>query len=966
MKKFLSLILSVIMIMSALPLAVSADEVLANVALNRPATGYYTYNDNYPSNATDEDLETRFMFSNGGWLCVDLEAEYTIDSVEMTIDSENRARFGYIDLYLSNEAPTEASLDIPEGAVKFASVGKAEADTLSFAVASSDLTDEQKAAKYRYVIADRNDDAIPEDCGYLDDSGNLRFQMYDFKVFTADEIIEEEEKVLTDVALNRPGFSSHFNRENHPLKVTDGDLTTKYLFSNGAWYYVDLGTAYTIDTVKVLFGNNYEHGEIDTNYNVYLSNTRMTSDTLPADVVTIGEIAGTSKEVGEDGYTDFDVTDETKYRFVIIKHTKRIDIYDIKVMTADAVAEDASWMVEVGAYKPIFATTANGAYLPYYANDRDSSTAYESKDVIWTEGVTADPGTEQSVILDLGEAMPLHAITYYPTNFNRGGGVFEHWRNQNVSIYVTNDPNNITDAVVKNTNMGFFTNYLELPEAIKGNSYRYVVITGGNVKKYQSDPAEYHRSLTMIELGVYSDSTAAEPVYSFNTDERAHLISYNMPAKANWDDLSGNANTVALSYPASIADGDLTTEWAVYGGNAKDVYIMLDLGTPQTIDYVTAMSGKKYNANNVNRAAEIFVSNTDEFSTDNAVIMYTESVNGMQPQNRMRLYQASDAMNGNKYRYVGVRIPDRRADGGTWARTDLVMLDVYTKEASLDEIFTEVTFEQDAEVATKFSVKADKLLSATGRDYKFIAVAYDDNDKLLGVKTATISPEKGVGAALDASVDFAEEEYADSVVYAKTMLWDMNGDLRPIVASAICPPFSLLSANKPSTEVKFGDGNGWKTKPEAKNQGTKLTDGDTATVIGWGPATISGFVFVDLGSAKNFNKVTGYAQYERGSAGREVYLSNINPNPTVEEAMALTGKTDAAEAVEAYYNLFVQNSENADVKYVGNLIETNGSGKTGEFSFDVDGSGAYRYVVVRYEVSKASNYICELRAIREN
>ncbi len=963
MKKFLSLILSVIMILSALPLVASADEVLTNVALNRPATGYYTYNDNYPANATDESEETRFMFSNGGWLCVDLEAEYTIDSVEMTIDSENRARFGYIDLYLSNEAPTEASLDIPEGAVKFASVGKAEADTLSFSVAGSDLADEQKAAKYRYVIADRNDDAIPEDCEYLDESGNLRFQMYDFKVFTADEIVEKEEKVLTDVALNRPGFSSHFYRENHSLKVTDGDLTTKYLFSTAAWYYVDLGDAYTIDTVKLLFGNDYEEGEVDKNYTVYLSNTRMTSDTLPSDVVTIGEIADTPKEVGKDGYTDFAVTSETKYRFVIIKHTKRIDIYDIKVMTPDTVAEDASWMVEVGAYKPIFATTAEGALLPYYANDRDSSTAYEAKDVIWTEGVTTDPGTEQSVILDLGEVLPLHAITYYPTNFNRGGGVFEHWRNQNVSIYVTNDPNTVTDAVVKNKNMGFLTNYLELPEAIKGNSYRYVVVKGGNVQKYQSDPAEYHRSLTMIELGVYSDSTAAQQIYSFNTDERAHLISYGMPAKANWDDLSGNANTVALSYPASVADGDLTTEWAVYGGNAKDVYIMLDLGTPQTIDYVTAMSGKKYNANNVNRAAEIFVSNTDEFSTDNAVIMHTEGVNGMQPQNTMRLYQASEAMDGNKYRYVGVRIPDRRADGGTWARTDLVMLDVYTKEANLDEVFTEVTFEQDAEVATKFSVKADKLLSVTGREYKFIAAAYDDNDKLLGVKMAAITPQKGVGAALDATIDFAEEEYADSVVYAKTMLWDMEGNLRPIVASAICPPVSLLSANKPSLEVKFGDNNGWKTKPEAKDQGTKLTDGDTTTGIGWGPATINGLVFVDLGSAKNFNKVTGYANYERGSSGREIYLSNINPNPTVEEAMALTGKTDATEALEAYYNLFVQNSENADIEYVGNLKTHTANG---EFSFDVDGAGSYRYVVVKYEVSKASNYVYELRAIREN
>ncbi|MBQ7097088.1 MAG: hypothetical protein IJN96_03350, partial [Clostridia bacterium] len=483
-----------------------------------------------------------------------------------------------------------------------------------------------------------------------------------------------------------------------------------------------------------------------------------------------------------------------------------------------------------------------------------------------------------------------------------------------------------------------------------------------NVKKYQSDPAEYHRSLTMIELGVYSDSTAAQQTCSFTTDDRMHLISYGMPAKASRADTKDEN----FDNPTGATDGDMTTEWAAYGGATGDVYYMIDLGSAQKIDYVTAMSSDGYNSNNVNRNAEIFVSNTDEFSTDNAVIMFTEDSNGMQPQKKMRIYAATEAMEGNKYRYVGVRIPDMRPAGGTWARSSLAMLDVYTREASFDEIFTDVTFEQDANVATKFSVKADKLLSVTGREYKFIAAAYDDNDKLLGVKTAAIAPQKGVGAALDTSVDFAEEEYADSVVYARTMLWDMEGDLRPIVASEICPPVSLLSANKPSLEVKFGDGDGWKAKPEVKNQGTKLTDGDIATEIGWGPATINGLVYVDLGSAKNFNKVTGYAKYERGSAGREIYLSNINPNPTVEEAMALTGKTDGAEALEAYYNLFVQNNENADIKYVGNLIETNGNGKTGEFSFDVDGSGAYRYVVVRYEVSKASNYVCELRAIREN
>lgn len=764
-------------------------------------------------------------------------------------------------------------------------------------------------------------------------------------------MVSAEETTLTDVALDRPGFSYQYNTTYHPQYATDGNTRTRYMYNYAGWYYVDLGAAYTVDSVNLLLDTTY-----NKNYKVYLSNTRPTAQSLSITEAAISEVGATAATTDANGYTNIEVTDATKYQFVIVQHTARLDILDIKVMTPDTVDANPFYMVEVGAYKPVFAASTNGANFPYNANDRVANTAYESKVISWAADGT-DPAIEQSFIIDLGTAMPLHAITYFPTNNNRGGGVYEYWRNQQVTIYVTNDPNTLADAnKVVTRHMQFLSNYVELPATIKGGSYRYVVVQGGAT-------GQSTRGLSIIDIGVYSDSTAAQPASSFNTNERTHLISYGMPAKANWDDLSGNANTVALSYPASVTDGDLETEWAVYGGNAKDVYIMLDLGKPQTIDYITAMSGSKYSGNNVNRAAEIFVSNTDDFATTGAAIMHTENVNGMYPQKRMRLYTASDAMNGNKYRYVGVRIPDRRADGGTWARADLVMLDVYTKEANLDEAFTEITFEQDASVETKYSVKANKLLSVTGRGYDFIAAAYNSDGALIDVRISTVTPTKGVGAALSASVDFAGSECLNDISYVRTMLWDTK-DIRPIVASQAFPPESLISAGKASKQVQFGSGNPvtWKNAPYAENKNTIFTDGDTTTVAGWGPATISGFAFVDLGTAQKISKVTGYAQYERGTDGREVYLSNINPSPTIEEAMALTGETDAAKAVEAYYNLF--NSTTSGISYVGNMKSQTGA--TGEFTFDVTDPGSYRYVVVKYEVAKAAGNLYELRAYKQN
>ncbi len=777
-------------------------------------------------------------------------------------------------------------------------------------------------------------------------------------IMSALPVIAGAEATLTNVALNRPGFSKTYYGTYHPQYATDENIKTSYMYHLGGWYYVDLGAKYEVDSVDLLLG------ERNTNYKVYLSNTRPTIETPTISEAAVLEVGTTAATTDASGYTNIAISDDTKYQFVIVQHTKGLEILDIKVMTPDA--DSNFYMVEVGAYKPTFAASTDGEAYPYKANDRDIDTVYLAEDVIWTEGVTNDPLVEQSLIIDLGTAMPLHAVTYHPTNHNLGGGNYEHWRSQNVSIYVTNNPNDLTDAVVKGENMKYLSNYIELPDAIKGNSYRYVVINGGKVQKYQSSPAEWHRSLTIVDLGIYSDSTAAQQTYSFNTNDRTHLISYGADAKANADTWSGNNTYKHLADPNNITDGDLTTEWDLWKNATAlaEGYIMIDLGKPQTIDYLTAMSGDGYTTDDVSRSAEIFVSNTADFTTTGATVMHTEGENGMQPQNRMRLYTASSAMNGNKYRYVGMRIP---ATSGR-VKSDLVLFDVYTKEANLDEAFTEIIFEQDASVETKYSVKADKLLSVTGRGYDFIAGAYNSDGALIDVRISTVTPVKGVGAALSASVDFADSDCKNDISYVRTMLWDTK-NIRPIVASQVLPPESLISAGKASKQVQFGSGKtdgtnfAWKTAPYSENKNTIFTDGDTSTVAGWGPSTISGFAFVDLGTAQKIDKVTGYAQYERGTdgSGREIYLSNINPNPTIEEAMALTGKTDAAEAVEAYYGLFT--SSNSDLCYVGNLKSLT---STGEFSFNVANAGSYRYVVVKYEFGKRSGELNELRAYRKN
>ncbi len=72
--------------------------------------------------------------------------------------------------------------------------------------------------------------------------------------------------------------------------------------------------------------------------------------------------------------------------------------------------------------------------------------------------------------------------------------------------------------------------------------------------------------------------------------------------------------------------------------------------------------------------------------------------------------------------------------------------------------------------------------------YKFIAAAYDADDKLVSVKSTTIEPVDGkleaeVDLETDASGNFKEAD--NSIDYVKTMLWDSYAGMRPIAEAHV-------------------------------------------------------------------------------------------------------------------------------------------------------------------------------------
>ncbi len=677
----------------------------------------------------------------------------------------------------------------------------------------------------------------------------------------AHDILSEE---YVNVALNRPNFSYYqvasteaYGNCYHADYATDGDLTTNFYTGYGDWYFVDLGAGYPIDNIKINFGMNVSNSDSMT---IYLSDESMYGDrkmytpTLPTDKRVIFDAsAATPQEdseyiIKENEWIEFDVAGSTlenkTAQFVYIEKTGNLIINELEVYTEESnVMENAPYWVEIGAFKPAMAATyklANSGtelseeYLPGYANDRNINTSYLGEAITYTRNETSsDPNyrnenLKQKLVIDLEEAYPINAIVYRPMNGYSGG----------YTIYVTNDPlsygsaNKFGADGLSNPQQVCFTK----PATLTENAYRYVIVES---TEFTVSAGNYIQKLGISDLLVYTDATETltEPVRSLSeADNRAHLVSLLKTTSSNYTS-TGNYN--------NVSDGKLTTSFYNTRTAGQDINVVIDLGEPQTIDYITATRGKT--ADNLNKNIKIFVTNDKsvlagaseyEANKDKITLVYEKTNEGAMATSSMEVYPVNLT---EKYRYVGAWIP--RASDGTLSRTNLASLDVYTKTANLDipgdeEPKPEPEPEPDPEPETELDMTSVTDISKNKAAFAINSLEYTDPSMAVdgNVETSWLSkgayglrtdfvidlgaeyPVAGFGLlpAVEASADNVKIYGANSKMFSdKTLLADVTDlpdpkegeSLTNIVAnneSKNSYRYIILERPKESTETKYG------------------------------------------------------------------------------------------------------------------------------------------------------------------
>ncbi len=512
-----------------------------------------------------------------------------------------------------------------------------------------------------------------------------------------------ESEGLVNVALNRPNFSYYQSASTdtygncyHADYATDGDLTTQFYTGYGDWYFVDLGAKYPIDNIRVYFGMNVSNSN---SMKIYISDDSMYDyremylPTLPTDKRIIFDASTASVQEGSEyvikgnEWIEFDVAGSTlenkTAQFVYIEKSGALAINELEVYTEESnVAENAPYWVEIGAFKPVMTSTykisggtIDEKYLPWYANDRNINTTYLAENITYTKTETSSDANfrnenlKQKFVLDLEAPYPINAIVYRPMNGYSGG----------YQIYVTNNPlsygsaNKFGADGLSNARQVCFTK----PSTLTENAYRYVIVES---TEFTVSAGNYIQKLGISDLLVYTDATETltEPVRSLSEgDNRAHLVSLFMPTSSNYTS-TGNYN--------NVSDGKLTTSFYNTRPAGQDINVVIDLGEPQTIDYITATRGRT--ADNLNQNIKIFVTNDRTVLTgaskyenykDKITLIHEKTNNSAMTTSSMEVYPVNLT---EKYRYVGAWIPDT-SSVATYSRTNLASLDVYTKTENL-------------------------------------------------------------------------------------------------------------------------------------------------------------------------------------------------------------------------------------------------------------------------------------------
>lgn len=741
---------------------------------------------------------------------------------------------------------------------------------------------------------------------------------------------------LTNVALNRPVFTSWTASHNEPERMTDGKADTawvsnKFMASGKTvidgsyiWALVDLGDAYSIDEIKIFTENNAAFASRDRqDYRVYVTNTRPDTNVAPNAAVSVADMtevyAAPSLANGADAapseniieVSTVEATKESKYRYVFLQKSNIPDsnggmghwywkINEIEVNTADNVAENVPYWVEVAKNRPAFSGEVyeSDAYAARNAIDGSVATPFIASD--WSNGIKA------RLVVDLEAEYPVEAVVFtprYTANEIKG-----------YEIYATNDAlfedMTLIHKQPNDTEANYGHLYYKASDSMNGKKYRYIVV--------QADDA--NNNLGINDLKVYtSDKTADKPT-SLN---RTYVTSVNCNVVSDCNE-SGN-------YPfGNLTDTDSATTCLVTSGN-ENGYITVDLLVPQSVNYVTyAIEGFDM----YHYGLEVVAANNADLS--DGVVMFSakdENGNYFCPVSEtdtkgIILFPATAEMSGKKYRYVGMRFPKNLNSPNQIVRGGAAMFGVYTKGSELVEALSRATATIDG-TSVNFSV--DDFLTNGEQTYTFAAAGYDRSGRLVDVKTATLKNTKQLSRntnPVTATVNFENAEKNGEIGSINVMLWNNTvGTMYPVIpqAETAINSYKAVDSSAEVTSYYYQHG----SVKGTNSTGTRFSDNDLSTVGGRGQQW--DIAWIDLGEEKWLDAVGGIVNDSVAVLSNRLvyYVSKEDPGAAIAQTIKDNGKFVAPDG----------------------WIAVNGNGylltKTGrtDLFFELAQAGEYRYVI---------------------
>lgn len=701
---------------------------------------------------------------------------------------------------------------------------------------------------------------------------------------------------LTNVALNRPVFASWTADINEPGRMTDGKKDTAWISNklsasnvsvidgSHIWALVDLGSEYTVDQIKIFTENNAAYISRDRqDYKVYVTNTRPDTNVTPNTAVSVSDMievyAAPSIVNGTDAASAENVIDVAavkatlgnKYRYVFLQKSNMPDssggeghwywkINEIEVNTADEVAEDAPYWVEIAENKPAFSGEVydSDTYAARNAIDGNISTMFIASD--WSNGIKA------RLVVDLEQEYPIKAAVFTPRYTGNEMKGFE--------IYATNDNlfQNMTliHKQSNDTEANYGHLYYEAPEALTGNKYRYIVV--------QADDA--NNNLGINDLKIYTSDKTAEK--ATDTD-RTYLTSVNNNVLS---DCAESEN-----YPfKNLTDNDSATACLILSGKESG-YIAVDLLVPQNVDYVTyAIEGFSL----YHYGLEIVAANRADLS-DGVVMFSAKNEDGSYfcpvsetDTKGILLFPATAEMVGNKYRYVGLRFPKNLNTSNQIVRGGATMFGVYTKGSNLVEAMSGASATLDG-TTVKFAI--NDFLTNGDLTYNFIAAGYGHAGDLVDVKTVEIKNTKQLlrnTVPVTATIDFEDEEKNTRIYAIKVMLWDNCTSIRPIIPAINLElnSYEIVESSADVTSYYYQYGSNKGTNPT----GTTYTDNNIDTIGGRGQHW--DVAWIDLGAEKHLDAVGGIINDSVKVLPNPIvcYVSKDEPGAAITQSIKDNGK----------------------------------------------------------------------------